>query len=141
LTKLESERRLNNIVFHASKLLESDASGGALRKAGLEQEELGKLLFELNPRGVETEMVRDIIHTIGFAYHVLGKHEEVVNAAKHFEQLVTHAGTAEEKENDDRKMLEDLRGWAAAPLATWIPGLEASTKGFSESQIGTRYEI
>jgi hypothetical protein len=108
LYALETRRRINNILYYASLVLEVCPAPDGFRKLGLDKNEMHRLLSELKQGDIRSLSEIGIIHTIGAAYAALGEMEAAAEAGNH---LVNVA-----KETADATRVSDILNDAF----TWI---------------------
>jgi hypothetical protein len=90
--RLEARRRIHDVVYYASGILSEDMDGKGLRSFGFGLSELRDLVERLHPHGIERLAEPKIIHTIGFAYAVLGQVREATKAGKRLIALMAQRG-------------------------------------------------
>jgi hypothetical protein len=109
LYNLETRRRVNNILYYASLVLEVHPGLTGFRMLGVEETDMRLLLAQLVPDGKITNVFEvGIIHTIGAAYASL---DETERAAAAGERLIEIA-----KQTEDATKLAD----ALNDAFTWI---------------------
>jgi hypothetical protein len=118
LYSLERKRRINNIVYYASLLLEMDHDGVGLADAGLTRPQLRQFLQSLHPDGIRHVPEENIVHTVGFAYFQLGLTEEAREAGQRLRQMVLDNETVDVEAA--RKLLSEAANWTTdADRPTW----------------------
>jgi hypothetical protein len=125
LYSLEARRRINNILYYASRLLEIYGTQEGFRKLGIEEGYMLRLVSQLIPEGDITKVLELwIIHTIGSAYAVLGEVELAAEAGNHLLNVA--------KETEDAKslvdVLDDAFSWIQRQNATDNAGDAKSEK-------------
>ena len=80
LYALENHRRVNNIVYYASLVLEVCPGSEGFRLLGIDEREMRQLLARLTEGDVTQLSEIGFIHTIGTAYATLGEMEEAAAA-------------------------------------------------------------
>lgn len=123
--KLEARRRINNIIYYASLVLDACPESKELEKLGFTQREMRELLDRLHPDGIEKETELYVIHTIGFACAVLGQVREAASVGRRLIALMVEAGE-DPKTKVVATLLADAFAWirkgdesasdAAAPI-------------------------
>jgi hypothetical protein len=110
LYKLEARRRINNIAYYASCILEEDPGSADLHDLGFGPNELRDLLGRLHADGIERVVELNIIHTIGCGYAVLGEIQQAVKAGRRLVGLMAERGD-DPKDQDVAAMLADAFAW------------------------------
>jgi hypothetical protein len=101
LYSLEARRRINNILYYASLLLEIYGTQDGFQNLGIEEAYMRRLVSQLIPEGDITKVMELwIIHTIGAAYAVLGEAQLAAEAGNHLLNVA--------KETEDAKSLVDI---------------------------------
>jgi tetratricopeptide (TPR) repeat protein len=101
LYSLEARRRINNILYYASLLLEFYHRQDGFQKLGIEEPYMRRLISQLMPEGEITKVLEvGIIHTIGTAYAALGESELAARAGNHLLDIA--------KETEDAMSLADI---------------------------------
>lgn len=109
LASLESQRRLNNIVYYAALYLDA---GGDLSELedGFDADRLVGHVRQLHPHGIRRVTEWNVLHTIGYAYHVVGRYEEAGEAADALWNLISKIGTSTQSVGI-RNALDDALVW------------------------------
>src|SRR5262249_40271002 len=110
---LESRRRLNNLVYYASLVLEACPGPEGFEALGLGEAELRQMLARLVPEGIDQIPEIGVIHTVGAAYAALGEKELAAQAGNRFLEVA--------KESEDARELSDV----LADAFMWIQGASA----------------
>lgn len=106
---LEYRRRVNNIVYYASLYLETGADLTDLTPS-FDRDALLKLIERLQPEALPDMIEWNVVHTVGYAYHVLGYAGLANVAADTLWQLVSRSGASTESPAI-RRALEDAMAW------------------------------
>jgi hypothetical protein len=109
-TRLEFERRTNNLVYMASLFLEAHRD---LRELSphFDATRLEHLITLLSPKGLDAVVNDRIVHTIGFAHHVLGHSTAALVAGERLMRLIFERGLALSARPDIVRIIEDALEW------------------------------
>ena len=110
LFKLEASRRTNNIVFYAALIHEATGSFSKLGVPDFDANKMEKLTEELHPRGIDGVEEASVVHTIGYAYHVLGNADKAYQAGKRLIELIIKRGDDPHK-REVAELLQDAFDW------------------------------
>jgi tetratricopeptide (TPR) repeat protein len=116
LARLEARRRLNNIIYYACLYLEGGGSWITLQRAGFKRETMRRWLARLHDETIGHVPERNIVHTIGFAYQLLGQPQQAREAAERLVQLIVDSG-ADPQEDGVGRLLSDAFAWMRADAA------------------------
>jgi hypothetical protein len=108
---LEISRRINNIVYCASLILEQEPESHFLREREFGREELARMVQSLHPAGIQEVIEPSVVHTIGYAYSVLGDATLASAAAKQFMLLFGEIGADPTKNEGDGRLIADALRW------------------------------
>jgi tetratricopeptide (TPR) repeat protein len=109
LAGLESQRRLNNIVYYASLYVEVHGDPRDLAP-GFDEERLLELVRKLHPHGIARVDAWNVLHTIGYAYHAMNRHDDASEAADALWNLIARIGTSTQSVGI-RNALDDALTW------------------------------
>jgi hypothetical protein len=108
--RLERERRINNVVYSAALFLEVQPDVTRLHPH-FSLEQLRELTRLLHPRGIEAIEFYRRMHTIGFAYRVLGDLQLAGEVGERLVSLVYHNGTDLTRQPDVVELMKDAMSW------------------------------
>jgi hypothetical protein len=129
LYALENHRRVNNIVYYASLVLEVCPGPEGFRLLNIDETEMRQLLARLTEGDVTQLSEIGFIHTIGTAYAALGEMEEAAAAGN---RLVDVA-----KETADAARLTNV----LADAFTWIQRRKLPTRNALDPIFGSAQEL
>ncbi|WP_315772315.1 MULTISPECIES: hypothetical protein [unclassified Bradyrhizobium] len=114
LYSLEARRRINNVLYYASLVLEIHPGPDGFRKLGIEEPDLRRLLALLVPHDDITKEVEiGILHTIGATYAALGDASRAAAAGDHLINLL-------KTELGNRGVLSDAFRWTRREPSVFI---------------------
>jgi tetratricopeptide (TPR) repeat protein len=107
LYALERRRRINNVLYYASLVLEVCPGPEGFRQLGIDRGEMNLLLSQLMRGDVTSLSEIGIIHTIGAAYAALGEKEAAAAAGNHLVNVAKETAEATRMTN----FLNDAFTW------------------------------
>jgi hypothetical protein len=109
--EIEARRRINNIVYYGSQILEQPDGADRLQGAGFGMDELREMIKLLHPGGINNVVETNIAHTIGYAYNLLGEVGEATVAAQRVFTLVGETGGDPTKDKGLARVMGDAIRW------------------------------
>lgn len=111
LARLERIRRANNVVYCGALLYEAAGSLETVADTGFDLDKLKAVLEQLHPETIEEVDDRALVHTIGYAYHVLGDANNARRAADRLIELLKLSG-ADPRDKQIASLISDAFHWS-----------------------------
>lgn len=108
---LEVRRRTNNIVYCASLILEQEPDSHFLKEREFGREELASMVQSLHAAGIQDVIEPSVVHTIGYAYSVLGDATLASGAAKQLMLLFGEIGADPTRNEGEARLIADALRW------------------------------
>ena len=109
--ELEARRRVNNIAYYASLILEQPGGPARMDAMNFGQEDLRALVEKLSPSGIQEVTDVNIAHTIGYAHDVLSDIAQADLAANQLMILIRDTGGDPKRDKSVASAMADALKW------------------------------